>query len=65
MGVSDLGPVMPDGKSPRTGNLVRVARDPRMEVRCDSLALQTVAHGWAEIRYVAQEHEAALTHRPS
>jgi hypothetical protein len=56
---------MLDGKSLRIGNLVRVARDPRMEVRCDLLALQTVARGWAEIRYIVQEHGAALAHRPS
>jgi histidine ammonia-lyase len=52
--------VILDGRSLTLADLVRVARDPRLEVRCDPAALAAVARGWEEIQHVVQEYQEAL-----
>ncbi len=49
-----------DGDSLTIEDLVRIARDPRIEVRCDAAALERVARGWADIRQAVSEYQEAL-----
>lgn len=55
-----LKPLVLDGRSLSIEDLVRLARDPRIEVRCDPSALAAVARGWAEIQAIVREYQEAL-----
>ncbi len=60
MSAPDLTPVILDGTRLTIADVVRLARNPRVEVRCDPAAMQTVARGWAEIQAVVHEYQEAL-----
>lgn len=60
MSTANPAPVVLDGNSLSIEDLVRVARDPRVEVRCAPEALQRVARGWEEIQGIVEAYNAAL-----
>ncbi|MBP7747758.1 MAG: histidine ammonia-lyase [Phycisphaerae bacterium] len=65
MDTADLTPVVLDGARLSISDLVRVARDPRVEVRCEPQALQAVQRGWDAIRQIVADYQSALsTGRP-
>jgi histidine ammonia-lyase len=49
-----------DGNGLTLADLVRVARDPRVQVACDPAAMERVERGAAEIRQVVEAYQAAL-----
>jgi histidine ammonia-lyase len=55
-----LDAVTLDGSSLTIEDLVRIARDPRVAVRCDPGALTRVQRGWEQIRTIVADYNAAL-----
>jgi histidine ammonia-lyase len=53
-------PVTLDGSHLSVGDLVRVARDPRVQVKCAPDALAAVERGCAEIRHIVDDYTSAL-----
>ena len=60
MAAADLSPVVLTGSTLTIADLVRVTRDPRVQVQCDPVALQAVARGWDEIRQAVADYTEAL-----
>ena len=52
--------VVLDGASLSVEDVVRLARDPRVQAECASAALGAVERGWGEIQTVVNDYQAAL-----
>jgi histidine ammonia-lyase len=60
MTTANLAPLVLNGVSLTIEDLVRVARDPRVEVECDGAALRAVGRGWEEIVQIVDDYKDAL-----
>ncbi len=56
----DLKPLTLDGSSLTIHDLVRVARDPRVNVSCSNEAMQRVERGWRHIERIVTDYKDAL-----
>lgn len=59
MSATSVAPVVLNGNSLSIADLVRIARDPRVQVACDPAALARVARGRKEIEEVVAAYDAA------